>query len=636
MNIKKLWLLGGTSALLLVAPTAWAKLPEEQISAQEVTNAASKPIALPEMARSIAPNSIAQNTQPNLSPAPTSSAQSPNNAQTIPPEGTGNRASESTTADLLTQIKQERNPNISPNRSMSQVTSVSELSDVQPTDWAFVALQSLVERYGCIEGYPDRTYRGNRALTRYEFAAGLNSCLEKMTELIQAVQTTPGQDQVKPEDLETIRRLQQEFRGELDTLRGRIDGLEARTTRLEAQKFTSSVTLLGGEAIFAISDAFGGNPPGRGETNPILTYLARVQTVTTFSGKDRLRLELTAGNFGGPVSSTVDANFLTENTGLGFASTGALNTNNAFLSFQSNTNNSIELSMLEYRFPAFNDRVVFTLRPVGFSLSTVLTANSPYFDAGRGAISRFAEAPPAFKIGDLDAGVGLDWLINRSLRFQLAYGSRNANDPGKGFLFGKDAYTAGAQLLFLPGNSVLTGLSLIYGYSPDGRLNTFTGSAIADASGFINRPSNIYAINGTIQWRLTRQFTFSAWGGLIATYADATNNGAISTNYLLSLGYSDPFGREGDLLAVMFGQPPKILNSKDIPFVDIDLGDFATTSLSTGLGEDGTSHHFEAFYRYTVNDRISITPGFFIVTQPGNIKDNDTIFVGTIRTTFRF
>ena len=36
--------------------------------------------------------------------------------------------------------------------AMDQVTSVSQLSDVQPTDWAFQALQSLVERYGCIAG----------------------------------------------------------------------------------------------------------------------------------------------------------------------------------------------------------------------------------------------------------------------------------------------------------------------------------------------------------------------------------------------------------------------------------------------------------------------------------------------------
>lgn len=43
--------------------------------------------------------------------------------------------------------------------AIAQVTSVSQLSDVQPTDWVFQALQSLVERYGCIAGYPDGTFR---------------------------------------------------------------------------------------------------------------------------------------------------------------------------------------------------------------------------------------------------------------------------------------------------------------------------------------------------------------------------------------------------------------------------------------------------------------------------------------------
>ncbi|MCP5990518.1 iron uptake porin, partial [Klebsiella pneumoniae] len=63
-----------------------------------------------------------------------------------------------------------------------QITSVNELSDVKPTDWAYQALQSLVERYGCIVGYPDRTFRGARPLSRYEFAAGLNACLDKVIE----------------------------------------------------------------------------------------------------------------------------------------------------------------------------------------------------------------------------------------------------------------------------------------------------------------------------------------------------------------------------------------------------------------------------------------------------------------------
>ena len=63
-----------------------------------------------------------------------------------------------------------------------QVTSVSQLKDVQPTDWAFEALRSLVERYGVIAGYPDGTFRGNRAMTRYEFAVALKRKFPRVAE----------------------------------------------------------------------------------------------------------------------------------------------------------------------------------------------------------------------------------------------------------------------------------------------------------------------------------------------------------------------------------------------------------------------------------------------------------------------
>jgi len=86
------------------------------------------------------------------------------------------------------------------------VTSVSQLSDVRPTDWAFTALQSLVERYGCIAGYPDRKFRGKQATSRYEFAAGLNACLDKINEIISAGLA----DKVNKQDLATLRKLQEE------------------------------------------------------------------------------------------------------------------------------------------------------------------------------------------------------------------------------------------------------------------------------------------------------------------------------------------------------------------------------------------------------------------------------------------
>lgn len=217
------------------------------------------------------------------------------------------------------ELKPLSNLEVSDNE-MAQVTSVSQLSDVQPTDWAFQALQSLVERYGCIVGYPDGTCRGNRALTRHDFAAGLNACLDRVNELI----ATATSELVTTEDLATLQRLQQEFSAELATLRGRVDTLESITAELEANQFSTTTKLIG-EAIFSISGAFGNEralnsdqqrqiddaPDATREAvreqlltaggnsrdvqdNPIFSDRARLNFDTSFSGKDLLRTRLEA------------------------------------------------------------------------------------------------------------------------------------------------------------------------------------------------------------------------------------------------------------------------------------------------------------------------------------------------------
>ena len=105
------------------------------------------------------------------------------------------------TSGAIASTAPKVSPTESSGESLSQVPSVDQLSDVQPSDWAFSALQSLVERYGCIVGYPNRTYQGNRALSRYEFAAGLSACLDRVNELI----ASSTADTVSKADLETIR-----------------------------------------------------------------------------------------------------------------------------------------------------------------------------------------------------------------------------------------------------------------------------------------------------------------------------------------------------------------------------------------------------------------------------------------------
>ena len=63
--------------------------------------------------------------------------------------------------------------------SLEQVTSVTQFADVVPTDWAYQALANLLETYGCVAGYPNSSFHGNRAMTRYEAAALLNACLDR-------------------------------------------------------------------------------------------------------------------------------------------------------------------------------------------------------------------------------------------------------------------------------------------------------------------------------------------------------------------------------------------------------------------------------------------------------------------------
>ncbi len=593
--------------------------------------------------------------------------------------------------------------------TMAQVTSVSQLSDVQPTDWAFQALQSLVERYGVIAGYPDGTFRGNRAMTRYEFAAGLNAALDRINELIAT-----GAGTVSKEDLTTLQKLQAEFATELTSLRGRVDALEAATAELEANQF-STTTILGGEIIFAVADAFGGDPPGgcrslgatnvystrvvdclnrrRSQTNTVAAQLTRIGLETSFTGKDRLRTYLVTGNFDNG----------------GFTSPESLNTYMARLSYQAGLENDVILDLLEYRTPVFGDRVVFSVIPFGFSLNNVLTANSPYFDTGRGSISRFGEASPIFKVGGvLDAGVGFDWLMSDKVRLQVAYGTGESGNPSQG-ITGSDRSVLGAQLLLTPFNNVLTGITYVNAYTSDGSLGTFTGSVNAESTGLwsggrlpnLRRtptsepsadpgfglelgdlPAKTNAVGGTLQWRLAKNLTFGAWGGWTFTkflepipqFAGELPNQQVAgekpygntVTYLFSLGLSDPFGREGDLLAFLLGMPPKLVDAgpisrgQSVPFFEVsrrgedsvevtDNNPRLNPRLNTdgtprppgaqenfGVEDNATSLHFELFYRFRVSDNLYITPGFFVVTNPGHNANNDDIWIGTIRTTYRF
>lgn len=70
--------------------------------------------------------------------------------------------------------------------SFAQVTSVSQLKDVQPTDWSYAAISNLVSRYGCVAGYENSTFKAGEPASRAELAALVSACIDRISEFQNA------------------------------------------------------------------------------------------------------------------------------------------------------------------------------------------------------------------------------------------------------------------------------------------------------------------------------------------------------------------------------------------------------------------------------------------------------------------
>ncbi|MBW4694973.1 MAG: iron uptake porin [Lyngbya sp. HA4199-MV5] len=510
---------------------------------------------------------------------------------------------------------------------MGPVTSVSQLSDVRPTDWAFQALQSLVERYGCIVGYPDRTYRGYRALTRYEFAAGLNACMDRIDELIKAGTA----DLVRKEDLLVLQKLQEEFAAELATLRGRVDSLEARTATLEKQQF-STTTKLVGEAIFAISDLLGDQVSDL--NNTVFQNRVRIGLQTSFTGKDVLNTRLAAGNVN---QFFVIANpyspFVLNSGGqpLGSAEgTPAYRINGQ-------TGNSVVLDRLDYTFPLGDRFKVYVAAAGGKSQYYVASTVNPFFenfDGGNGSISAFSQESPIYRIGG-GAGAAFSFALDTRRVFTLSGGylANNANVPsGSNGLFNGD-FAALGQLTITPGDRFQLGLTYVRGYHTSG--NSIFGLGLGNNSFFTGTlPANaIYTAFGQAattnsygaqaSFKLSPKVAINGFGGYTDLELVGGGDGEI-WYYGLGLAFPDLF-KKGNLGGIFVGVEP-YLGGANIAGLNL-----------RGLGlQNDTSLHVEGFYRFQLTDNISITPGVVWITAPDQNNNNDDYVLLTLRTTFSF
>ncbi|WP_245788766.1 iron uptake porin [Spirulina major] len=501
------------------------------------------------------------------------------------------------------------------------LTGASQFSDVSPGDWAFQALDDLVRRYDCLKGYPNGTYRGNRALSRYEFAAGLNACLQQIERLI--AETTA--DFATKEDLETMSRLMEEFEAELAMLGTRVDNLESRVAFLEDNQF-STTTKLAGQVVWTLGVPWGGTAGLPVNDELTFNYRARLAFDTSFTGKDRLRTRLD-----------------TSNAANGSFSGGNLGTSNANLNIYGSENNEVNVDKVWYRFPA-SDKLMLHVFARGALIDDVLdvgsTAPYSYDDVPLGNAYNTAFHDTH---GTGTAGVGANYMINDTFGIDLGFFSSQANDASRGLFAGNIALPI--QL-----NADLGKLQLAVGYA-----RTFSPGDTRDANGDI---SSTIGLSSAGTSKAAKPFRDSTGLGL----ATSANHYHLSASYDVSdsvnvsgwIGYTEAFAEvsalatDGLTALVNKGESANIWNwAFNVSFPDLfqeadvlrlGFGQLPTAARVQGATPDDDASALMANieYRFDVTDNIQLAPAFYAVFNPEGRKVNDTMYAAVLRTIFSF
>jgi hypothetical protein len=511
--------------------------------------------------------------------------------------------------------------------SADQVTSINQFSDVRPTDWAFQALSNLIERYGCVAGYPDGTYRGAKAMTRYEAAALLNACLDRISEVT-----------------DELKRLMKEFEKELAVLRGRVDGLEAKVGELEANQF-STTTKLKGIATFVIgANSFGGDNNSlvdkarelQGGT--AFNYDVRLIFDTSFTGKDLLRTTLRAGNF-------ADSPFGQPLVGLNATEVG----------FEENCGTGadcgdvVAINRLFYQFPiganftaTIGGRVrqddMLAMWPSAYPADTVLD------------VFTYAGAPGTYNL-NLGAGGGL-WWKSGNWSLSANYVSANADSgttvsspadcqPELGTCVGggignpTSAQTGTVQLGYGGANF---GLAAAYTYTSDFYGAVYPGNSTPLAT-YFGRLDGTNSVGVSGYWQPTNSGLIPSisfgWGLNHTSSEDDSARGfgtAETQSWYVGLQWADAFIK-GNALGMAVGQPTFLtsLERSSVTEDDIDV----SKKINDG------NYAWEWWYKFQVTDNISVTPALFYLSAPlGQLQkangESFNNFGGLVKTTFKF
>ena len=461
---------------------------------------------------------------------------------------------------------------------LSQLTSITQLGDLQPSDWAYQALAALVERYGCVAGYANGSFSGSRAISRFEAAALLNRCLERVSETSDA-----------------LKKLLQEFGPELAILKGRVDGLDRRVGSLEASQF-SPTTTLSGLAVFVLgANRFLHTGPVTKPSKTLpsgttLNYDLELALNTSFSGKDLLRTVLRAGDFGASPFGTMPFG--------SFSSFPWLSQLEA--SFESDAGpNIVAIDKLFYQWPlgkGFTATVgarvgqddMLAVWPSAYPADTILN------------VMTVNGAPAAYN-KNLGPGFGLMWQ-GKHLSFSSNFvASNGANgEPGVGGLATQGA--GGSRTVQIAYVADQWGLAAIYSFLQPFGQGVPGITPLAHKSIDLNAAAstNAYGLSG--YWQPLQSGwlpSVSAGVGLNTTSYSGQPAGSVtqSQSWLLALQWKDALAK-GNALGLAVGAP------------------VMATDLNGGATANDGNTVMEAWYKFQLTDQISLTPALFYLSRP--------------------
>ena len=272
--------------------------------------------------------------------------------------------------------------------SSNSVDFTNNYLDVQPGDWAHQSIKDLVKSRGCDVNVSDK------ALTRFEAAAIVNSCLGNVAEVTNVE-----------------RSLIDEFSSELALLRGRIDGIEARMNEFEAGSF-SSTTTLDGKAVFVIGAIDGNSELEESKYTPTdavhAGYVYQMNLNTSFTGDDNLYVRLKTGQ-GMKQFTSKPGTYLNEGTGY---------------------DDTLNVDKIWYTFP-IGDRITGTIGPKIENYYMLAAAPSAYKPKLLKAF-RFGGHGAAFG-ASTSTGLGLKYEADNGFATSVTLNSKGA-EGSAGFL----------------------------------------------------------------------------------------------------------------------------------------------------------------------------------------------------------